>query len=551
MPLSPAQPQSRLSTQIARKLFAFCSFLIVLPLFLACGGGDSGSTSTAPAEGSASAGGSKMSTKPVVVSMPADIQKLDPPQPTDGNSLAVVAHIYDRLFDFDDTELNVVPGLVESYEISEDGTRYTFKLREDATFSDGSPVNAEAVKFTFERIVDTEHPEHYAIAWTNDILGDWFSHIETPDEYTAVFVLHRPFVPLLFNLAIPAASIVSPSHVKAMGSDRIISEPMGSGPYVLEEWKKDAYVRLRARDSHWRSTPKSRTIFFRVQKDANQRMASLKRGEVHLVPVLSPETIGDRAALKDIEIIEQPFPSLGYVICNVEKGPLQSKELRQALNYAIDRESIVNGVLEGTSIPSYGPLPPGMIGYRPLEEKAVQYTYDLEKARALVKASGHEGATIKLLCFDADRPYNTAGVRLAERLQEDYRQIGLDIDIEQMDFGGFLETVRQRTVHELALSGWMADTGDPDNFIYYLFGSDTNRANYKNLDARRLMEEAQGEQDPERRAALYAQAEDIVLEDAPAVFINHAKRLKGKTTNLKGYKSHPIEVDRMWDVWVE
>src|SRR5690606_1222206 len=152
-------------------------------------------------------------------------------------------------------------------------------------FSDGTPLDSAAVRFTFERLADPNHEYHRGIAWGDAILDDWFERIETPDAHTAVFHLNRPFLPLLYNLAIPPASIVNPAHVKASWPDDVVTKPMGSGPYVLEEWKPGTYVKLKARESHWRGTPKTETLFFSTQKDANQRMSGLRQGSTHLVPV--------------------------------------------------------------------------------------------------------------------------------------------------------------------------------------------------------------------------------------------------------------------------
>jgi len=485
----------------------------------------------------------------IVVAMPADAQKLDPPQSTDSNSLMILAHLYDRLIEMHETETRPVPGLAKSWDVSADGLRYTFHLRDDATFSNGKPLVSSDVKATFDRIVNPDDPLAFGIAWSSEILGDWFDHIETPDDHTAVFVLNRPFVPLLLNLAMPAASIINPEHLRKVGANGSVTQPMGSGPYVLEEWKVGAYVKLKARENHWRGKPRNKTLFFRVQKDMNQAMAGLVRGDTHLVPVLSPAVIGDRSKLEKCEILEMAMPSLCYAIFNHDKDVCKPRELRLALNLAIDRKSICEGLLEGTSVPAPTVIPPLMIGHSDKSPHA--FTYDPERARKLIADAGLKGTKIKMHCFNEPRPYNTVGTRLAQRLQEDFRKVGVEVELVQMDFGGFLETIDQRTVHEMALTGWMADTGDPDNFIYYMFGSPTNRSNYKNPEATRIMEEAQGEGDPAKREALYQAAQDIVLQDPPAVVISHAKHIKGVSKRLRGFKPHPIAIDYLTGAYLE
>ncbi len=492
------------------------------------------------------------STSPqtIVISLPADVVKLDPPQPQDGNSLLVIYHLYDRLVDFaNDDEIRIVPGLAKSWETSDDGLRVTFHLRDDATFSDGTPVTSEAVRYTFERLRDPNHPEHFGISWTDSILGDWFDHFEVPDDRTIVFVLNRPYVPLLANLAIAAASIVNPDHVRSVGREQIATDPMGSGPYVLDEWKTGNYVRLRARDSHWRGRAKNDVLIFRTQKDMNQRMAALKRGDIHIAPVLSPSVVSDITENSEYTVDKVPVPALQYIVFNMDKEVVQPRNLRLALNYAVNREVLCDGLLEGSAMPAHGIIPPGMLGYR--EKREFGFSYAPEYASKLIAEAGLEGTRITMHCFGEARPYNIAGTRTAQRLQEDFRRVGIEVELVQMDFGGFLETVNQRTVHEMALIGWMSDNGDPDNFINELFGIPGNRANYENPEANALMKQAQSETDDQKRAELYQKAEDLILQDPPCVVINHAYRLKGYSKKLHGYNVQNIMMDQLWDVSIE
>lgn len=522
-------------------LAAACLALLVA----ACGG--------AATEGEArfNEAGERLTGEPIIVSIPADIQRLDPPQPTDGNSLLVIGHIYDRLVDFSDTEVDVVPGLAERWDVSDDGLRYTFHLRGDATFSNGDPVDAEAVKYTFDRLWNRDHPEHFGISWRSYILGDWFDGVEIVDDYTVAFVLNRPFVPLLFNLAIPAASIVHPRHVAAMGPDRSASVPLGSGPYVLEEWRRGAYAALRARDTHWRGTPKTERLIFRVQRDQNQTMSALRSGDSHLAVVLSPSVVGDRARLGQARVVEFPLLSMGHIYINTQKPSLQSPALRRALNFAVNRQAICDTLLEGLGTPAHSHLPPGMLGHRTDDELPdFAFRYDPDYARQLLAEAGLSNVRLTMHCFNEPRPYNPVGVRVAQRLQEDFRQIGVEVELIQMDFGGWIETIDQRTVHELALAGWSSDNGDPDNFIQLLFLDETNRSNYRNPEARALMIEAQGESDPERRALLYQQAEDLLFMDPPAVIVNHARGIKGMSKRLRGFDPHPIRNDFLWNAYL-
>jgi len=530
----------------AKSCLRSAAILLAGVLFLAACSSEP-SDAKAPAGGSAAAG---PSGEPIIVSLPADVTKLDPPTVSNAESLLVIRHIYDRLTEFADTqEVVVEPSLAKSWDVSEDGLRYTFHLRDDAFFSDGTPVTAEAVQFSLERIFDENHPAHWGIQWQQDIISpEWFDRFEIADERTIAFVLKEPFVPLLSNLAIPAASIVNPKHVLAVGQERSIVEPMGSGPYELAEWSAGSYVRLKARD-HWRGRPKTDSLIFRVQKDANQRMAALRKGDVHVVTALTPSVVGDRAALKDCKVVEVPTPALSYLAINCAKDKFKDKRVRMALNYAVDRKVLCEGILEGTAFPATGIIPPGMIGWR--EEKPLGFSYDPAKAKALLKEAGAEGLKVQLLCYPEARPYNTAGTRTAQRIQEDLRAVGVEAELVQRDFGGVLEILSMRTEHELGATGWMSDSGDPDNFIYVCFGSPTNRCNYANAEANALMAQARSERDEAKRATLYQQAEDAMLADPPALLLNHANRLKGYSTRLKGYDPMSWSLDGYWNAYIE
>ncbi|MDX2175906.1 MAG: ABC transporter substrate-binding protein [Candidatus Sumerlaeia bacterium] len=494
-----------------------------------------------------------VSKEPIVLSIEADAQKLDPPAPTDGPSFLLIEHLYDRLVEFSDTDTTVVPGLAERWETSEDGLRWTFHLRKGVTFSDGSPMNAEAVKYTFDRVTDDTHPEHFpGLSWGSGyLLGDWYERMEILDDHTVLFVLNRPYVPLLQSLAIPPASIVSPAHTKATG-EAVVGNPLGTGPYTLAEWKRGAYLKLSARKDYWGGHPANETLFFQVQPDPSQALSALRTGDAHLVTTVKPQAIGDKRRYRDAEFIEVPVFSLGYVLINTKKPHLADVRVRQAMNYAVDRENIASVLMEGTSIAAKGITPPGMLGYS--ETPEFMYTHDVEKARALMREAGYseeKKLKVKFHCFEEVRPYNTVGRRKAERIASMLGEAYFDVELVQIDFRGFIEFIDQRTEHELGTIGWSSDTGDPDNFLYYLFGNPTNRSNFDHPEARELMEKAVSEMDTEKRAEMYRRAERLVLEGAPCIAVNHPKWVKGASTRLKGYKPHPVAGDRMFDAYLE
>lgn len=476
-----------------------------------------------------------------------DISNMDPAQITDIESAIVATQVYEGLVAFKDGTVEVEPALARSWSVSEDGLTWTFDLHEGAVFSDGAPVDAEAVVTSIERQIYPDHKFHVPgkMRYAKTLFGDPMTSItalvisvRAESATQVVFTLARPYQPFLKNLAMTPAAIVSPRALETYGSD-LNTTMVGSGPFMLRQYSQDQSVVLVRNAGYWGDRPPLEEIRFRILRDANVRLNSLRRGESDIISGIPPTALEMLEGDANVAVIAEPSMNLGYIALNNTRAPLDNKLVRQALNYAVDKEYIADTLFLGTSVVAEGVLPPGMLGYKAGRKS---YPHDPEKAKALLAEAGFaDGLTLTMAAHDRPRVYNLQGIKLAERLQQDLAQAGVTLKIDQMEFPTFLS--RQKSGdYETGMSGWVTDNGDPDNFLYELCGRDENDTRYVNAEATALMLRAAGLQDEAERARLYEQAEDLVIEDPPFIFLNHGKQVLAARKRVKNFVPSPTAV---------
>lgn len=516
---------------------------------LGCGKSESPEQASSSADATSSSGSGAL-----VYIIADDAKHLDPALPTDMESFTVNLQIYETLVEFVPGTTDIRPLLAESFIVSNDAKTYTFTLREGVTFHDGTPLDSEAVRFSFERQINKEHPFHVGgfMAYAEYVFGDNVSAIETPDARTVVIRLNDPYIPFLRNLAIPTASIVSPSAVKKFGADFTVN-PCGTGPYRLaqqDDWRRDQIIRLTRHDNYWGAAPKPPHIFFRVIKDAQVRFSSIKRGDAHMMIGADPTSLADAKQDASLVVHETPGLNLSYLDLNnrLDSPPLNNKLVRQALSTAINRDYICGTIMQGIADPATGIIPPGILGHNAHRKG---YPYDPERAKALLAEAGYpNGFKIEILTYNQPRPYNPKPIEMIQSIQEDWRKIGVEASIRMMDFGALIDA--HNSGHfQSNIIGWMTDNGDPDNFLYVLAGEPNVDNGYENLEARALMREAARTADEKKRDELYRQAEQIVMEDSPLIPLNHAKQIVVTHRSVKGFVPSLIGLYQLRDVSVE
>ncbi|MDY8110557.1 ABC transporter substrate-binding protein [Fulvimarina sp. 2208YS6-2-32] len=478
----------------------------------------------------------------LLVGQIAEPKSLDPQASTATNDFRILVNMYDGLVRFKKGTLEVEPSLATDWSISDDGLTYTFELREDVTFHDGTPFDAEAVKFTFERMLKEDHPFHDTGPFP---LAFFFSAIDTitaTDPTTVEFRLKEPFAPFLSNLAYPTGLIVSPTAVETFGKE-FGRNPVGTGAFEFEEWAANQRVVATGFAEHWDGAPALEAVVFRPVTDANTRVAEMLSGGLDMmveVPADSLQTFRDDATF---EVFEEAGPHLWFLILNTREGPFADKRVRQAVNYAIDKQAIAENVLQGTADVAAGPIPPAFTWAN--DGSVEPYPHDPEKARALIEEAGASGQTVTFYVAEGGSGMLDP-VAMAAAIQADLEKVGLTARIETYEWNTFLSNVNQglEGKADMAEMAWM--TNDPDTLPFLALRSDAvpseggfNSGYYANPEVDALLDKARRTTDQAERATYYNQIQRIVHEDAPWAFIANWKQNAVARSQVQNFSLEP------------
>ena len=489
----------------------------------------------------------------------SDSVGLDPAHETDGESYKVCDNIYENLVAYELKSTTIVPELAHSWDISPDGKTYTFHLRTDVTFHDGTPFNADAVVFSLDR-QRNHSPAHefHAVGgpytyWSSMSMDDIVAQIQAANESTVVFQLKRPNAPFLANLAMNFCAIVSPTAVRKFRDD-YFKHPVGTGAFRFVEWVKDDRIVLEKNPRYWREPAYLDKVVFRSIPENTVRVLALQQGDVQAMDGISP--LEARRIEKDpaLELYRIPGMNVAYLAMRMDKPPFDKLEVRQAMNYAVDKKALVDGLYMGFGTPAVNPIPPSMWGY---DEGVTDYGYDPAKAKALLAQAGVKPGTKFILnVMSATRPYMPEPLKVAEAIQANLRAVGLDAEIRTMEWGSYLDYI-QHLKHTACIIGWQGDNGDPDNFLYVLLDKESaripaqNYSVYRSDELHKVLIDAQAASDPAQRTELYHQAQKIVHQDAPWVPIAHMDLLNATRKTVHGFVQHPTSKLRLARVWVE
>jgi len=477
---------------------------------------------------------------------------------TTGTSFDANEPIYNRLVEFERGGTKVVPGLAEKWEISPDGKVYTFHLRKGVkwhdtrSFKPTRDMNADDIVFTFDRQWHDTNPFYKVTSsnhsYFNDMgLSKTLKSIEKKDDYTVVVTLNQAEAPFLSNLAMPYASVQSKEYADAMMKagtpEKIDQDPIGTGPFSLVQYQKDAVIRYKAWPQYWNGKAKVDDLVFAITPDASVRWAKLQKGECHVMPYPNPADLEAMKKDPNVQVLEQPGLNVGYLAYNVTKKPLDDVRVRKALNMAINKKAILDAVYLGTGIAAKNPLPPSMSAYN---DAIKDDPYDVEGAKKLLAAAGHaNGFEMDLWAMPVQRPYNPNAKRIAELMQSDLAKVGVKAEIKTFEWGEYRKRM-QAGEHMSGMLGWTGDNGDPDNFLAVLLGCDASKNNGGNVAKwcyqpfEDLIQKAKVETKPAERDKLYKQAQVIFKEQAPWFTIAHAVQLKPVRKEVIDFKLSPF-----------
>ncbi len=478
----------------------------------------------------------------LVVGQIAEPKSMDPATVTAVNDFRILVNMYDGLTRYKDGSLEVEPALAESWTISEDGTVYNFKLREGVTFHDGTPFDAEAVKYNFDRMLDENHPDHDTGPFPLSFFFGAIEETRVVDSHTVELHLDEPYAPLLSNLAYPTGLMVSPTAVRQHKQD-YGRNPVGTGPFKFRVWESNRQVALERIEDYWDGAPPLRGVVFRPIPDANARVSEMLSGGIDLMVEVPPDNVATFADSPDFTLHEQAGPHLWFLILNLKEEPFDDKRMRHAVNYAIDKKALVENVLQGTATVATGPTPAAFAWA--YNEALEPYPHDPEKARRLIEEAGHTGDEITFYVTESGSGMLDP-VAMGTAIQANLAAVGLEAKIETYEWNTFLGKVNPGLEGKAAMAemAWM--TNDPDTLPYLALRSDAwpekggfNSGYYANPEVDRLLEAARTSTDQEERARLYREMQEIVYEDAPWAFIANWKQNAVTSKRVENFRLQP------------
>lgn len=496
-----------------------------------------------------------------------DSSTIDPAHATDGESFYASTQVYDNLVQFKYGTTEIEPALASSWDVSADGLEYVFHLRKGIYFhttkffSHKSEFTADDVIFSLKRQFDKTNPYNTVGGsyeyWSAMDMDNIVSDIVKVDKYTVKMILKKKEAPFIANMAMDFASIVSKDFAdellkngKAEDLNRLA---IGTGPFKLDKWIKDDRMIFSANDTYWNGKPYVKRLIMKVIPNNAVRAAELKTGAIHIMDFPNPEEVATLEADPKLKLVRQEGLNVGYLAMNTDKKPFDDIRVRQAINYAIDREGIVKAIYAGLGKVAKNPIPPTMWSYN---DDVVDYPYNPEKAKALLKEAGLEnGFETDLWAMPVPRPYNPNGRKVAEAMQADLAKIGIKAKIVSYDWGTYLQKTKMGE-HQMCLMGWTGDNGDPDNFLFTLLSKSAavipaqNFAMWKDDAFNDLVEEAKITTDVAKRTELYKKAQVVFKEQAPWVTIANSIVVAPMVNEVNGFKLDPVGKRRFAEVWL-
>jgi len=505
--------------------------------------------------------------KVLIFAFSGDADKLDPADVTDGESTARTDSIFEGLVEYKGGTAEIQPCLATSWVTSTDKKNITFTLRQGVKFHDGTNFNADAVVFSFERQYNTSHPYNQYGEWAywGYMFGD-IAKVEKIDNYTVKIVLSKPNAAIMTSLAMFTVAIVSPTNAALYGADAF-KHPCGTGPFKFVEWVKDDHITVEAFKDYWRGAPKLDKVIYRVITDPSARLLAIQAGEVQGMEYPDPSSLASIEANSNLKLLTEPGMNVGYIAMNNGYGyndsnkntvhdqnepwvktpgyfePFTNRSVRQAVNYAINKTSIVKNLYKGTASVAKNGMPPFMLGYN---NSIVDYPYNPVKARELLnETKWPNGFNTTLWVMPVSRPYMFDPAKIGEAIQGYLEAVNIHVTIYQIDWSTYLAKT-QAGEHPMCLLGWTGDNGDPDNFMNVLYGANQctlgtagNVAFYNNTKVQGFLTTALQTYDTNQRAQLYKDAQGIIHEDAPFVYLAHANQDVVFTKNVQGFALNP------------
>ncbi len=481
-----------------------------------------------------------------------DADSLDNPVSTNGETAEVTTQLFNTLDRMKPGTVEIEPDLATDWSVSPDGLVWTFKLRQGVTFHDGTPWNAEAAKFNFDRWADAKNPYRPKTGdfeYWGDLLSDIFKEARVVDPYTFQLVLKEPSAPLLSNLSIIAFDFASPASIKQYGGDGAGLNPVGTGPYKFVEWVRDDHITLVANNSFFRKgLPKTARVIYRVIKDNAARFLALKSGEIQALELPNPDDVKIAQSDPNLKVAFRPSFDTGWVWFNLQNQYFKDRRIRQAVAQAINKKAIVEALYAGFGEVADQFMTPVMWGR---SSNLKTYPYDPAAARKLLAEAGYpNGFSVDFWYIPVSRPYFPSGKEIGTAIASDLAKVGIKTNLMTEDWATYLKD-RKTMKFPMFMIGWIGDTGDPDDWLGFHFSHfDPNAAFYSwdNPTVRSLVAKARTISNLAERAKMYAQASELVAQDIPNIPIAHARGPLLLRKNVDGFIPQPTTTEYMEQV---
>jgi peptide/nickel transport system substrate-binding protein len=485
--------------------------------------------------------------KELIVNIEDDVNTLDPAKGLGTHTLRTIDNMFNSLVETFGDKAEPQPSLATEWTSDATGTEWTFKLREGVTFHDGTAFDAEAVKLSIDRSLFEDHPYHFPPYPFPPFFLASVKEIQVVDPMTVKFILKAPDPTFLGNLVWTTSSIVSPAAIKQYGKD-IETHPVGTGPFKLVTWEKGKRLVMEANPDYWGGAPEAQSLIFKPIQEEAARLTQLQKGDLNIAVALSPEFIPDIEKDESLTLLQNTGIHTWYVQLNLNYKPLDDVRVRQALNYAIDREAIVKDILKGAADVSSSFSYPDTWSYEP---KSEIYSYDPEKAKALLKEAGQDSGFKLLYLVPESGSGMIAPKAIGTVMQAYLQQIGVEVEIQTMEWVSYLNEFVGAGGMDRKDSGkpplamiqmsWMSTIADPGLYInYYLrTGGTFNAGSYTNPKMDKLLDAAMATVDQEQRAGAYSQAQILAANDAPWIFMFHARNVAAMKKELTGLTLNP------------
>jgi len=476
--------------------------------------------------------GSALAATDVVLAIGGQPETLDPYNTNTTLTTAVTKSFYQGLFEFD-KDLKVHNVLAESYAISKDGLTYTFKLREGVKFHDGTPFNAEAVKANLDRVTNPDNK----LARYNQF--NRITKVEVVSPYSVRVTLKEPFGPFINSLAHASAAIISPTALKKYGNQDIAFHPVGTGPFTFEEWKQTDFVKVKKFDGYWKKGyPKVDSITWKPVLENNTRAAMLQTGETDFAYPLPYEQAATLESNTKLKVTSGPSIIVRYISFNMLQKPFDNLKVRQAINYAINKEALAKVAFGGYAVPAEGVVPQGVL----YAHKMPAWPYDPAKARQLLKEAGYPNGFESVLWGAYT---TTTSQKTIQFVQQQLAQVGIKLAVQALEPGQRTEWVQTAPDAKTAkvrmyYAGWSSSTGEADWALRPLLATEAwppklnNTAYYSNAVVDGAIAKALTSTNDKEKAQLYREAQEQIMKDLPWAPLVTEKNLYATSKRLSG-----------------